>query len=170
MQHPTIAIIGLGYVGLPLAMAFSKLYSTIGFDIDADRVTALYAGDDKTRQTTAAELTSAFQQANTPLLLTAQAQDIRHADIYIVTVPTPVDGAKTPDLRALLAASKQVGACLQKGNIVIYESTVYPGCTEEDCVPVLEQASGLRFNEDFFCGLFARAHQSGRYGKHPHQN
>jgi UDP-N-acetyl-D-glucosamine/UDP-N-acetyl-D-galactosamine dehydrogenase len=152
MQHPTIAIIGLGYVGLPLAMAFSKLYKTIGFDIDAERVTALKAGQDKTRQTTAAELTSALQQANTPLLLTAQASDIREADVYIVTVPTPVDAAKKPDLRALLAASKQVGAFLQKGNVVIYESTVYPGCTEEDCVPVLEAVSGLRFNEDFYVG------------------
>lgn len=152
MQHPTIAIIGLGYVGLPLAVAFSKFYRTIGFDIDMERVAALNAGQDKTRQMTAEELTTAFRQANRPLLLTAQAKDISEADIYIVTVPTPVDGAKTPDLRALLAASKQVGAFLQKGNMVIYESTVYPGCTEEDCVPVLEQTSGLTFNQDFYVG------------------
>jgi len=152
MQNPTIAVIGLGYVGLPLAVAFSKLYKTMGFDIDQERVAALNSGLDKTRQMTAADLQTAFHQPETPLRLTAQAEAMHEADIYIVTVPTPVDATKKPDLRALLAASKQVGALLQKGNIVIYESTVYPGCTEEDCVPVLEQNSGLQFNRDFYVG------------------
>jgi UDP-N-acetyl-D-galactosamine dehydrogenase len=151
MQQPTLAIIGLGYVGLPLAVAFSKLYKTIGFDIDQNRVTDLQAGRDKTRQISPEALKKAFQQT-TPLQLTASPAAIQEADIYIVTVPTPVDAHKKPDLRALLAASKQVGACLQKGNLVIYESTVYPGCTEEDCVPVLEAASGLSFNQDFYVG------------------
>jgi hypothetical protein len=151
MQQPTLAIIGLGYVGLPLAVAFSKLYKTIGFDIDQNRVSDLQAGRDKTRQISPEALQTAFQQT-TPLQLTASPAAIQEADIYIVTVPTPVYAHKKPDLRALLAASKQVGACLQKGNLVIYESTVYPGCTEEDCVPVLEAASGLSFNQDFYVG------------------
>lgn len=142
-----ICIIGLGYVGLPLAVAFGNQRPTLGFDIDAGRVSALRAGDDQTREISATELANASQ-----LELTADPAAIAAATIYIVTVPTPVDASHRPDLRPLLAASKTVGAVLKPGDLVIYESTVYPGATEEDCVPVLEAQSGLRFNQDFFVG------------------
>lgn len=152
MQHPTIAIIGLGYVGLPLAVAFSEKHPTIGYDIDEARVRALLQGKDKTGQVEEDELQAAFTRPQQPLQLSHQLEDIRFADIYIITVPTPVDVAKQPDLRQLLAASRQIGGLLAAGNVVIYESTVYPGCTEEDCLPVLEQVSGLKLNQDFFVG------------------
>ncbi|MGB3849359.1 MAG: nucleotide sugar dehydrogenase [Tunicatimonas sp.] len=146
-QNPTIAIIGLGYVGLPLAVAFGKQYPVVGFDINQQRIAQLREGIDITHEVTADEM-----QASTGLTYTHDSADIRAASIYIVTVPTPIDRYKKPDLRPLFSASQTVGAVLNAGNIVIYESTVYPGCTEEDCVPILEQHSGLTFNQDFYCG------------------
>ena len=143
----TLAIIGLGYVGLPLAVEFGKHRSTIGFDINANRVAELQAGQDRTREVEPDELEQATQ-----LIYTTDLEVIREAQIYIVTVPTPIDAHKQPDLTPLLKASETVGKVLKKGDIVIYESTVYPGATEEDCVPVLERTSGLTFNKDFFCG------------------
>lgn len=146
-EDSTIAIIGLGYVGLPLAVEFGKHRKTIGFDINAPRIAELKSGHDRTREVGPAELAEATQ-----LTYTADLEDIRGAQVYIVTVPTPIDAHKRPDLTPLLKASETVGKVLKKGNIVIYESTVYPGATEEDCVPVLERVSGLTFNEDFYCG------------------
>ena len=142
-----IAIIGLGYVGLPLAVEFGKVLDTIGFDIDLERISELKSARDRTLEVEPEELKKAKQ-----LKFTSSVEDIRQAVYYIVTVPTPVDEFKTPDLRPLESASKTVGQTLKKGDIVIYESTVYPGCTEEICVPVLEKTSGLKFNQDFFCG------------------
>ena len=144
---PVIAIIGLGYVGLPLALAFSKQYSVIGYDLDTKRVEALNNGVDSTMQASEADL-----KANKQLFFTADLAAIAVATIYIVTVPTPVHADKTPDLGPLLNATKTIAGVLKKGDIVIYESTVYPGCTEEDCIPVLEKMAGLKFNEDFYCG------------------
>lgn len=146
-QTAPIAVIGLGYVGLPLAVEFGKIRPVIGFDIDAGRVDALKAGSDTTREVDAGDLASA-----THLTFTADPDALKAASIYIVTVPTPIDAHKRPDLTPLLKASQTVGAVLSPGDIVIYESTVYPGATEEDCVPVLEATSGLTFNRDFFCG------------------
>lgn len=143
----TLAIIGLGYVGLPLAVEFGKHRRTIGFDINADRIAELEGGQDRTREVESDELAQAVH-----LTYTTNLEAIRDAQIYIVTVPTPIDAHKRPDLTPLLKASETVGKVLKKGDIVIYESTVYPGATEEDCVPVLERASGLTFNKDFFCG------------------
>lgn len=142
-----IAIIGLGYVGLPLAVEFGRHRPVIGFDIKSDRIAALQNGQDATREVTAKEL-----QSSKHLTLTSNQDDLKQATIFIVTAPTPIDAYKRPDLTPLLKASETVGRVLKKGDIVIYESTVYPGATEEDCVPVLERVSGLRFNEDFFCG------------------
>lgn len=142
-----IAIIGLGYVGLPLALEFSKKYQTIGFDTNIIRVEELQRGVDYTNQVN----DESFAEVAS-LLFTEELSKITEADIYIVTVPTPIDQNKEPDLIPLLEATKMVGAVLRPGNIVIYESTVYPGCTEEDCVPILESVSGLKFNKDFFCG------------------
>lgn len=144
---PIIAVIGLGYVGLPLALAFSKQYQVIGYDLDSTRIDALNKGNDITLQATEEALRS-----NPQLVFTTALSKISNATIYIVTVPTPVHLDKTPDLKPLLYASNQVATVLKKGDIVIYESTVYPGCTEEDCVPVLEKKSGLKFNHDFYCG------------------
>ena len=146
-QHKTIAIIGLGYVGLPLAVEFGKQRPTIGFDINAARIAELQSGHDHTLECSAQELAHATQ-----LRYSAAAQDLRTAQIYIVTVPTPVDQANRPDMTPLVKASETVGKVLKAGDIVIYESTVYPGATEEICVPVLEKCSGLEFNTDFFCG------------------
>jgi len=142
-----VAIIGLGYVGLPLAVEFGKVMDTIGFDIDLERISELKKARDRTLEVEPEELKEAKQ-----LKFTSAGEDVRQANYYIVTVPTPVDEFKTPDLRPLESASKLVGGALKKGDIVIYESTVYPGCTEEICVPVLEKTSGLKFNQDFFCG------------------
>jgi UDP-N-acetyl-D-galactosamine dehydrogenase len=144
---PIIAVIGLGYVGLPLALAFSKQYQVIGYDLDNARVDALKRGEDATLETAQEDLNAA---AN--LVLTNDLAVIAAATIYIVTVPTPVHADKSPDLSFLLYASSQIATILKRGDIVIYESTVYPGCTEEDCVPVLEKNSGLKFNIDFYCG------------------
>ncbi len=146
MKAP-LAIIGLGYVGLPLAVEFGKLRPVIGFDINAARIAALQTGHDSTREVTSGELAEARH-----LRLTTDIEDLRAATIYIVTVPTPIDAHKRPDLTPLLRASETVGRVLKRGDIVIYESTVYPGATEEDCVPVLERVSGLTFNVDFSCG------------------
>lgn len=142
-----IAVIGLGYVGLPLAVEFGKHRPVIGFDIRQQRITELNDGQDRTREVEPEELAEARQ-----LSFTADPAGLAAASIYIVTVPTPIDGHKRPDLTPLLGATEIVGRVLQRGDLVIYESTVYPGATEEDCVPVLERISGLRFNEDFFCG------------------
>ena len=142
-----ICVIGLGYVGLPLAVAFGRHRATLGFDIDGERIAELRAGADQTREISPQELSEASH-----LALTSNPDEISDARIYIVTVPTPVDASHRPDLGPLLAASKTVGAVLKPGDLVIYESTVYPGATEEDCVPVLEAESGLRFNQDFHVG------------------
>ncbi|PST84049.1 Vi polysaccharide biosynthesis protein VipA/TviB [Pedobacter yulinensis] len=147
MNETRIAVIGLGYVGLPLALAFAEKYAVVGFDIDRQRVDQLASGLDRTREVDAAVL-----QHSNNLLFTGNIGEISNCNVFLVTVPTPVDRYKKPDLGPLLAASKMLGSVLKKGDIVVYESTVYPGCTEEDCVPVLEKSSGLRFNEDFFCG------------------
>ncbi|WP_269466432.1 Vi polysaccharide biosynthesis UDP-N-acetylglucosamine C-6 dehydrogenase TviB [Anaerohalosphaera lusitana] len=142
-----IAIIGLGYVGLPLAVEFGKIFSTIGFDINSDRIEELENGHDRTREVESEKLKAADK-----LTYGSDLESIKDADIYVVTVPTPIDKYKKPDLTPLIKASTTVGKVLSKGNIVIYESTVYPGCTEEDCVSVLEANSGLKFNTNFFCG------------------
>ncbi len=142
-----IAVLGLGYVGLPLAVEFGKQYLTTGFDIDATRVEALRAGRDVTLEITSDEL-----EAASGLVLSADLASIRDCNTYIVTVPTPIDEHKRPDMSALLAASKTIGQVLSEGDVVIYESTVYPGATEEVCVPQLERESGLEFNKDFFVG------------------
>jgi len=142
-----IAVIGLGYVGLPLAVEFGKNRAVIGFDINASRINALRAGHDSTLEVSKDELAAADQ-----LAFTSDPTDLAAASIYIVTVSTPIDAHKRPDLAHLLKASEMLGGVLKRGDIVIYESTVYPGATEEDCVPVLERASGLTFNVDFFAG------------------
>jgi UDP-N-acetyl-D-galactosamine dehydrogenase len=142
-----IAIIGLGYVGLPLAVAFGEKYQVIGFDINAERITNLKNGLDTTLQCTSQEIVNASK-----LIFTHDLSQIKDCSIFIVTVPTPVTTDKQPDLHLLLTASKMIGEVLKKGDIVIYESTVYPGCTEEDCVPILEEFSGLKYNQDFYCG------------------
>jgi UDP-N-acetyl-D-galactosamine dehydrogenase len=142
-----IGIIGLGYVGLPLAVEFGKKISVVGFDINNERISELKKGHDRTLEVDRNDLDSAPH-----LLFTSNAIDLKAVNYFIVTVPTPVDVYKKPDLTPLIKASETVGKVLKKGDIVIYESTVYPGCTEEDCVPVLEKFSGLKFNIDFFCG------------------
>lgn len=142
-----LALIGLGYVGLPLAVEFGKKYKVIGFDINERRIKELQHGNDRTLEVSVEELSEAKY-----LTYTNQLDDIKKANIYIVTVPTPVDDFKVPDLTPVIKASETVGKVLKKGDVVVYESTVYPGCTEEDCVPVLEKFSGLKFNKDFYCG------------------
>ena len=141
-----IGVIGLGYVGLPLALAFSEKYTVFGYDLDSARVASLCLANDKTLQVSQQELKAS------KLTITHDSIHLATCQIYIITVPTPVDEQKKPDLSALLLASKTVGAMLKEGDLVIYESTVYPGCTEEDCVPVLEKESGLNYNEHFYCG------------------
>ena len=147
-----IAVIGLGYVGLPLAIEFAKKYDVLGFDINQERISALNLLRDNTREADLVRLKEVLQTGHTRLTLSADPAMLAANQVYIITVPTPIDQFKVPDLRPLLAASQQVAAYLKKGDIVIYESTVYPGCTEEDCVPVLEKYSGLTFNADFYCG------------------
>ena len=142
-----LAVIGLGYVGLPLAVEFSKSRSVIGFDVNENRIHELIKGYDSTLETNPDELNEAFN-----LSFTSELDDIAMCNCFIVTVPTPIDVNKKPDLTPLLQASKSIGEVLKKDDIVIYESTVYPGATEEKCVPVLEKFSGLKFNKDFFCG------------------
>jgi UDP-N-acetyl-D-galactosamine dehydrogenase len=147
IQDVKLAVVGLGYVGLPLAVEFGKKRSVIGFDINQRRIDALRAGHDHTLEVDDAELASASQ-----LSFTCSKDDLARANVYIVTVPTPIDEYKQPDLTPLIKASETIGAVLSPGDIVIYESTVYPGATEEDCVPVLERVSGLTFNKDFYAG------------------
>ena len=143
-----IAVIGLGYVGLPAAVAFARAgFSVIGFEIDASRVAELREGKDRTREVTAEELRAL------DLYVTTDVEDLKKADFFIVTVPTPIDDALVPDLGAVHAASRTVGKALKKGDIVVYESTVYPGCTEDECGPILEKASGLKAGEDFTLGF-----------------
>ncbi|MDR1459466.1 MAG: nucleotide sugar dehydrogenase [Bacteroidales bacterium] len=148
-----IGIVGLGYVGLPLAVAFSRKYETVGFDINHDRVSELNTGIDNTREIENETLQMALRGLNGSwkLVLSDNINSIADCNIYIITVPTPITKYKTPDLFPLLSSSAEVGMLLKKGDIVIYESTVYPGCTEEECVPVLEKHSGLKYNVDFFC-------------------
>jgi len=147
LKDTRIAVLGLGYVGLPLAVEFSKHFETIGFDIDRDRIAALKAGNDKTLEVSDAELAAAEK-----LNFFDDIEALKSCNVYVVTVPTPIDAANRPDITALRRASEAVGGVLRKGDVVIYESTVYPGATEEDCVPILESVSGLTFNEDFFAG------------------
>ena len=141
------AIVGLGYVGLPLAVEFGRKYPTVGFDINQERVAELRRRRDSTLEVTAEELA-----ASTQLSFSTQLQDIAHCNVYIVTVPTPIDVYKRPDMAALRSASKAIGQVIKRGDVVVYESTVYPGATEEVCLPIIEKTSGLRLNEDFFAG------------------
>src|SRR5690606_19794675 len=152
-----IAVIGQGYVGLPLAIEFSQHFPVIGFDINKDRVNELNAGKDRTLEADLEKLKNGIRLAAESEFMKGyrasySLDELKAAEIYIVTVPTPIDRYNAPDLTPLLKASEMLGRVIKKGDIVIYESTVYPGCTEEDCVPVLEKFSGLRFNEDFFVG------------------
>src|SRR5690348_5169654 len=142
-----IGVVGLGYVGLPLAVEFGKHFDTVGFDVKPDRIAELKAGRDSTLETTRAELKSATQ-----LSFTTNLADLKKCRVFIVTVPTPIDEYKRPDLTPLVKASESVGKVLKTGDVVVYESTVYPGCTEEVCVPILERVSGLKYNKDFFAG------------------
>ncbi|RXK48866.1 nucleotide sugar dehydrogenase [Aquirufa rosea] len=146
-MNTSIAIIGLGYVGFPLAVEFGKQYPTLGFDIDIDRINELQKGIDRTNEVSENQLASSKY-----LKFSSRKEDLSDYQVFIVTVPTPIDHFKKPDLSPLMKASEMIGKSLKKGDIVIYESTVYPGCTEEDCVPVLEKFSGLKYNQDFYCG------------------
>lgn len=145
MEH-RLAIIGLGYGGLPLAVEFGKFFPTLGFDVNATRIAKLQKHRDRTREISMEEFRPARR-----LAFTTNLRDLRVCNTYIVTIPTHIGCYNRPDISLLLKASETVGSVLEKGYIVIYESTVYPGCTEEDCVPVLEKTSGLMFNQDFFC-------------------
>ena len=147
LDQARIGVIGLGYVGLPLAASFGRTLPTVGFDINNARIEELRAGTDHTLETSAEELAAAVK-----LEYTAELEDLKSCNVFVVTVPTPIDSAKRPDLSPLESASRTVGKVLGKGDIVIYESTVYPGATEEVCVPILEEVSGLVFNQDFFAG------------------
>lgn len=147
LAEGTIAVIGLGYVGLPLAVEFGKSRRVIGFDVNESRINALRDGIDSTLELDTSELASA-----TGLVYTSNIEDLLLARVYIVTVPSPIDKHKKPDLRLLLSASQTIGSVITKADVVIYESTVYPGCTEEDCIPVIERESGLVFNNHFFAG------------------
>ena len=156
LNDAKIAVVGLGYVGLPLALEFAKHFPTIGYDISQTRVNDLNDANDLTRETTAEEIKQVLKTnpaaEGKGLALTVDVEFIRDSNIYVVTVPTPIDGSKKPDLGPLISATTMLGTVLKKGDLVIYESTTYPGCTEEECVPVLEKVSGLKFNEDFFVG------------------
>lgn len=146
-ETPRLCVLGLGYVGLPLAAAFGAVHDTLGYDLDAGRVAELKRGHDRTLELDADEFARASK-----LRFSADPADLAGCNVYIVTVPTPIDSARRPDLGAVIAASRVIGAQLKPGGVVIYESTVYPGCTEDVCVPILEAASGLTFNRDFYCG------------------
>lgn len=157
LENKKIAIIGLGYVGLPLAIEFSRYFPVFGFDIDKCRVKELNEGVDKTQEADLDRLNEVLTLAKKTnfergLVCSNDLNDLNNANIFIVTVPTPIDKYNSPDLNPLLKASEMLGSVLKKGDWVIYESTVYPGCTEEECVPVLEKISGLSFNKDFYCG------------------
>jgi len=146
-EQPRVAVIGLGYVGLPLAVEFGKQLPTIGFDISAPRIAELKAGRDHTLEVDSDELATATQ-----LRFSTDPDDLKAVNVYVVTVPTPINEARRPDFGPLLSASRSVGKTLNKGDIVVFESTVYPGATEEVCVPVIERESGLKYNVDFYCG------------------
>lgn len=146
-KHHTIAVIGLGYVGLPLAVEFSKHRKVVGFDTNVSRVSQLLDRIDRTLEVSEKQLADSSN-----LILSCKIDDLKDCNIYIITVPTPIDQFNKPDLTYLISASTMVGRLLKKGDIVVYESTVYPGCTEEECVPILEKHSGLKLNEGFFCG------------------
>ncbi|MDA9997913.1 nucleotide sugar dehydrogenase [Gammaproteobacteria bacterium] len=150
MKNHKIAVIGLGYVGLPLAVEFSKKYQTIGFDINNERIDSLNSFNDKTLEVTSQSLKNSINKFD--LHLSSNKDDIEECNIFIVTVPTPIDSNNKPDLIPLISASNLVGSVLKSDDIVIYESTVYPGATEEQCAPILEKISGLKFNKDFYCG------------------
>jgi UDP-N-acetyl-D-galactosamine dehydrogenase len=153
LKNTKIAVIGLGYVGLPLAIEFAKKYPVSGFDLNQNRISELLSGYDATNEADISALNTVLNRGDgTGLNFTSSAEGLKACNVFIVTVPTPVDHFKSPDLRPLLYASEIIGGVLKKNDVVIYESTVYPGCTEEDCVPVLEKFSGLKFNVDFFCG------------------
>ena len=156
ISNRIIAVVGLGYVGLPLAIEYGKKYRVIGFDVNQARVAELERGEDHTKEADLVGMKQAREAySNTHkigLTFTSDPEELRQVNTYIVTVPTPIDRFNNPDLTPLLRASDTIGKTLNRGDIVIYESTVYPGCTEEDCVPVLERNSGLTFNTDFFCG------------------
>ena len=147
MAQARIGIVGLGYVGLPLAVAFGRRYPTMGFDLKADRIAELESGHDSTMETSPEELASARQ-----LSFTSDPAGLADCNVYVVTVPTPINAAKVPDLSPLKRASRTLGGLVRPGDVVIFESTVYPGATEEVCVPIIEELSGLKFNEDFFAG------------------
>ena len=147
IKDVVIGVVGLGYVGLPLAIEFGKKRRVIGFDINPKRVQQLQSSNDTTLEVTKADLQSARN-----LKITSDVMQLERCNVFIVTVPTPIDTSKRPDLGPLLSATKTIGGVLKRGDLVIYESTVYPGCTEENCVPLLESVSGLKFNTDFFCG------------------
>lgn len=147
LDETNIAVIGLGYVGLPLAVEFAKKYPVIGFDVNKKRITELSKGFDRTLEVSKKNLND-----STNLSFESEASVLSPCNVFIVTVPTPIDKHNQPDLTPLLMASGMLGSILKKGDIVIYESTVYPGATEEECVPVLEKISGLKFNNDFFAG------------------
>ncbi len=147
LRNLTVGVVGLGYVGLPLAVEFGRRFRTVGFDISQSRVDELRAGKDTTLEVESAELAAADQ-----LEVTSRLDDLKHCRFFVVTVPTPIDEYKRPDLRPLESSSESVGKVLKKGDVVVYESTVYPGCTEEVCVPILESVSGLKLNRDFFVG------------------
>ena len=148
-----IAIIGLGYVGLPLAIEFGKKYPVLGYDINKDRVEELKSGKDSTQEADIESMICAMNSSNEKgLTFSSDEQDLKSCTIYIVTVPTPIDKNNSPDLSPLVKASEMIGRVISKGDLVIYESTTYPGCTEEDCIPVIEKKSGLKFNQDFYAG------------------
>lgn len=147
LENIKIGVIGLGYVGLPLAVEFGKHYDVIGFDINHERIVDLKNGLDKTKESSRQEISNSKK-----LKFSNDIEELNTCNIFIVTVPTPINQYKSPDLYPLLNASKMIGGVLKKDDIVIFESTVYPGCTEEDCVPILESTSGLKYNQDFFCG------------------
>jgi UDP-N-acetyl-D-galactosamine dehydrogenase len=146
LDDSRLAVVGLGYVGLPLAIEFGKRYPTLGFDVDPARIAELAAGHDRTREVEPAELTAG------QVRFSSEPADLASCNVFVVTVPTPIDAFKRPDLRPLEAASRTVGQAIARGAVVVFESTVYPGCTEDVCVPILERESGLVFNVDFFCG------------------
>ena len=147
LKNPNIAIIGLGYVGFPLAIAFSRKFKVVGYDIDNERIAELQNGIDRTNEVQGREL-----EKLKDITFTSDVSLLEVSNIYIITVPTPVDKNNNPDLKPLIAATRTVADNLNKGNIVIYESTVYPGCTEQICVPILEKYSKLKYNLQFFCG------------------
>jgi UDP-N-acetyl-D-galactosamine dehydrogenase len=157
IENANIAIIGLGYVGLPLAIEFAKKYDVLGFDIKVSRINELKRGEDSTREANLTDLKSVINRAKKSksdkgLSFSYHTEDLKNYNTFIVTVPTPIDEFNSPDLRQLIKASEMLGSILKTDDVVIYESTVYPGCTEEECIPVLERVSGLQFNKDFFAG------------------